>query len=138
MTAGKYADDQGLWLVKRSKQAGKWILRFSVFGKRREMGFGPWPEVSIAEARTKAAEARAVLRNGTDPVAARQKEQLSVRKLALTEAIDSCFKLFPVSANGQIGLVPIYPKRLYVRQVKEKGALGNPNAPLFHIKIAAD
>ena len=38
LAAGKYADGQELWLVKRSQQAGKWVLRLSVSGKRREMG----------------------------------------------------------------------------------------------------
>ena len=51
---GKYADGQGLWLIKRSKQAGKWIQRLYVDGKRRDMGLGRWPDVSIAEAREKA------------------------------------------------------------------------------------
>lgn len=32
LAAGKYADGQGLWLVKRSQQAGKWVLRLSVAG----------------------------------------------------------------------------------------------------------
>lgn len=45
---GKYADGQGLWLVKRDKVLGKWILRLVVSGKRREMGLGRWPDVSTA------------------------------------------------------------------------------------------
>ena len=28
--AGKYADGQGLWLVKRSKEQGRWMLRISI------------------------------------------------------------------------------------------------------------
>lgn len=43
---GKYADGQGLWLVKRDKSFGKWSLRLVVSGKRREMGLGRWPDVS--------------------------------------------------------------------------------------------
>ena len=54
---GKYADGQGLWLIKRNKIAGKWQLRVVVRGKRREMGVGRWPDVSIAEARGRAAQA---------------------------------------------------------------------------------
>jgi hypothetical protein len=38
LVAGKYADGQGLWLVKRDSQMGKWVLRVVVGGKRREMG----------------------------------------------------------------------------------------------------
>ena len=48
---GKFADGQGLWLIKRNKQNGKWILRLAIGGRRREMGLGRWPDVSIAEAR---------------------------------------------------------------------------------------
>lgn len=66
--AGKHADGQGLWLVKRDKDAGKWVLRIAVAGKRREMGLGRWPDVSIAEAREKAADARKQVRDGIDPV----------------------------------------------------------------------
>lgn len=100
LTAGKYADGQGLWLVKRNQHAGKWVLRLSVAGKRREMGLGPWPEVSIADARSKALEARASLRDGTDPVAARQKQQLASKRLNLKEAIDGCFKARRAELKG--------------------------------------
>ena len=100
LAAGKYADGQGLWLVKRSQQAGKWVLRLSVARKRREMGLGPWPEVSIAEARSKAREARTALRNGTDPVAARQKQKLSSKRLTLKEAVDGCFKARQADLKG--------------------------------------
>ena len=47
----KHFDGQGLMLVKQRKDAGKWILRLVIDGKRREMGLGRWPDVSVAEAR---------------------------------------------------------------------------------------
>ncbi|MCO5134964.1 MAG: integrase arm-type DNA-binding domain-containing protein, partial [Phyllobacteriaceae bacterium] len=100
LAAGKYADGQGLWLVKRNQHAGKWVLRLSVSGKRREMGLGPYPEVPIAEARAKALEARAALRAGTDPVAARQKERLRTKRLTLKEAVDGCFKARQAELKG--------------------------------------
>lgn len=100
LAAGKYADGQGLWLVKRSQYAGKWVLRLSIAKKRREMGLGPWPEVSIAEARSKALEARAALRDGIDPVAARQKERLSAKRVTLQEAVDVCFKVRQADLKG--------------------------------------
>lgn len=100
LAAGKYADGQVLWLVKRSQLAGKWVLRLSVSGKRREMGLGPWPEVSIADARSKALRARASLRDGTDPVAARRTEKLANKRLTLTETIDGCFKARQAELKG--------------------------------------
>lgn len=92
LSAGKYADGHGLWLVKRSKTAGKWVQRLSVHGRRREMGLGPWPEVSIAEARARAEGARKMLRDGTDPIIEREKAKASARKITVAEAIDGCFK----------------------------------------------
>ncbi|MEE4189153.1 MAG: Arm DNA-binding domain-containing protein, partial [Roseobacter sp.] len=64
---GKYEDGRGLRLVKTTVHTGKWVLRFSVSGRRREMGLGAWPEVSLAQARSYAESARATLREGIDP-----------------------------------------------------------------------
>lgn len=100
LAAGKYADGQGLWLVKRSHQAGKWVLRLSVSGKRREMGLGPWPEVSLADARAKALEARAQLRDGSDPVTERQKAQILAQPTSFAEVLDSCFKARQAELKG--------------------------------------
>lgn len=90
--AGKHSDGQGLWLVKRSMDAGKWIIRVVASGKRREMGLGRWPDVSIAEARERAAIARRTLRNGLDPIQERAKSKRTIKRLTLKEAIDGCFK----------------------------------------------
>lgn len=89
---GKFPDGQGLWLVKRSKDAGKWILRLSIGSKRREMGLGRWPDVSIAEARERASEARKTLRNGLDPIAEREKAKFNPHRLTVSEAITGCFE----------------------------------------------
>jgi len=47
----------GLWLIPGSKPShGRWILRFvsPATGKRRDMGLGSYPDVSIAMARERA------------------------------------------------------------------------------------
>ncbi|MDG2004094.1 MAG: integrase arm-type DNA-binding domain-containing protein [Novosphingobium sp.] len=92
LDAGKFADGQGLWLVKRSKSAGKWIVRLVVKGKRREMGLGRWPDVSIAEARERAAEARKALRDGRDPIVEKAKEREAPKPVTLNEAAHGCFE----------------------------------------------
>lgn len=89
---GKFADGQGLWLVKRNQTHGKWILRLQVNQKRREMGLGRYPDVSIAEARERAAEARRRLRDGIDPIAERQKAQFRPERLTVADAIKGCFE----------------------------------------------
>ncbi len=47
---GKHSDGDGLWLFKRPDGGAQWILRVHVHGRRREMGLGPFPEVSLKEA----------------------------------------------------------------------------------------
>ena len=48
------------------------MLRLTIDGKRREMGIGRWPDVSIAEVRERASEARRQERDGVDPIRTRQ------------------------------------------------------------------
>lgn len=45
-----------------------WVLRFVLHGKRRRMGLGSFPAVSLAEARDQARQARSLIRAGTDPI----------------------------------------------------------------------
>ena len=58
----------------KKKGHGKWLMRFvsPETNKRRDMGFGTYPEVSITEARKTAATARDLIRNGIDPIDARK------------------------------------------------------------------
>ena len=72
--AGKHCDGAGLWLVKREDGSGKWVLRVTVHGRRREMGLGPLADVSLKQARDKAERFRAMAANGTDPIKHREKE----------------------------------------------------------------
>jgi len=92
LDAGKHNDGQGLYLIKRHKQGGKWIQRLSINGKRREMGMGRWPDVSIGEAREKAIEARSQLRNGKDPIVERDKLTRITNGTTLADVIAGCFE----------------------------------------------
>lgn len=71
--AGKYNDGGGLWFVKRPDGGGQWVLRVTVHGRRREMGLGAFPDVSLKEARDAAAGARLLKRQGIDPIKERQR-----------------------------------------------------------------
>ena len=62
---------KGLWLESTAKKGhGHWMLRYvsPVTTTRREMGLGPYPEVSIVEARHQANAARDEIRRGQDPI----------------------------------------------------------------------
>lgn len=146
LNAGKHADGQGLWLVKRDRVLGKWVLRLTVNGKRREMGLGPWPDVSIAEARLMAAEARKTLRKGVDPIVKRAKERASTRKLSVEDAILGCFEArkAELKADGEAGrwMSPlrahVIPKigRFPVEEL-DQHVIKDALAPIWHEKTEA-
>jgi Arm DNA-binding domain len=68
---GLYADGKGLYF--RVSQAGttSWIYRYRANHRVHDMGLGPYPDVSLAEARQKALECRKLRLGGVDPLAAR-------------------------------------------------------------------
>lgn len=63
---------QGLHLQISKAGAKSWILRAMVGGKRRDMGLGPYPGVTLADARRKAREVREQAAAGVDPIRERQ------------------------------------------------------------------
>ena len=69
---GKYNDGNGLWLAVSESGARKWFLRVTVAGKRREMGLGGLRDVTLLEARRRAAQARSEAVQGVDPIEARR------------------------------------------------------------------
>lgn len=72
---GKYADGAGLWLIKRDDGGAQWVLRFTIHGRRREMGLGAAGLVSLKEARDTADRWRAMTRAGKDPIRERERRK---------------------------------------------------------------
>ncbi|WP_413208164.1 tyrosine-type recombinase/integrase [Rhodospirillum sp. A1_3_36] len=75
---GYHADGDGLYLQVTAKGAKSWIYRFSLNKKRRDMGLGSFPGVGLAKAREKCAEARALVRDGKNPIEERKLQNNSV------------------------------------------------------------
>jgi integrase len=68
---GKHPDGANLWLRVGPNGSRSWYLRFTLAGRTREMGLGPFPLVGLAEAREKTNEQRRLLLDGIDPIEAR-------------------------------------------------------------------
>jgi hypothetical protein len=64
-------DGGGLYLRVSPTGSKAWVFRFQLDGKRRDMGLGPFPDISLAEARAKATAHRNQRRDGIDPLAAK-------------------------------------------------------------------
>jgi integrase len=67
-----YDTQRGLHLWVKSNTAKYWVFRSSKTGRRIEVSLGPFPQVSIQEARRKATELSAKVANGVDLVAERK------------------------------------------------------------------
>lgn len=61
----------GLYLYVNDAGARSWVLRTMVGSKRRHMGLGGFPDVTLAQAREKARKARDDISQGIDPIAQR-------------------------------------------------------------------
>lgn len=84
---GKHCDGAGLWLVKRDDGGAQWVLRVTVYGRRREMGLGGYPSLSLAEARKIADRWRSVAAAGRDPVKEREAEKRAARREDISLAV---------------------------------------------------
>src|ERR1700726_4749038 len=72
-------DGGGLYLRVSASGAKSWVYRFQLGGKRRDMGLGPYPDFSLAEARGRAAEHRKQRHDGIDPLAAKADQRQAQR-----------------------------------------------------------
>jgi integrase len=64
-------DGGGLYLRVTATGTKSWVFRFQIGGKRRDMGLGAYPDISLAEARRRAADHRKQHQDGVDPLDAR-------------------------------------------------------------------
>ena len=70
---GRYSDGDGLHLFIGKSGRKSWVQRITIDGRRRDIGLGGYPTVSLAQARKRAADSRAAIAEGKDPVADKRK-----------------------------------------------------------------
>ena len=82
---GRYGDGGGLWLQVRDAEHRSWLFRYTgAAGNQRQMGLGPFPDVSLAEAREAAHRCRAAVRQHLDPIEDRRKAKAAARAASHT------------------------------------------------------
>jgi len=79
---GRHVDGGGLHLYVKLNGNRSWVFRYTFGGRRRDMGLGTWPSVSLAAAREKALDARRLLAAGRDPITERRNEARTVPTFA--------------------------------------------------------
>ncbi len=77
---GKYSDGGGMGLFFWVKSNGGrfWVQRIVINGRRREIGLGGYPVVSLAGAREQALANKQSIRQGGDPLADKRRAKVSV------------------------------------------------------------
>ena len=85
----------GLMLVVKDSGSKSWILRAVVGNKRRNVGLGGYPEISLAKARERAREAKELIRRGVDPIEQRKALRIAFLKsqngrMSFMEAAHKC------------------------------------------------
>lgn len=83
----------GLLLQITPNGARSWLLRVRVGQQRRELGLGPYPEVSLATARERARETKDRIRSGIDPAQERKAARQAIitaqrRGLSFGDAVE--------------------------------------------------
>lgn len=81
----KHGDTGGLLLVVSPTGSKLWRMVYRFDGKQKQLSFGTWPEVSLAEARSRRDTARKLLADGVDP-SAKKKEEKVARERAVTDS----------------------------------------------------
>ncbi|WP_437193659.1 tyrosine-type recombinase/integrase [Planctomicrobium sp. SH527] len=79
----KLADGEGLFLLVMVNGSKYWRLKYFFGGKERTLALGVYPDISLADARDRRAQAKKLLAIGTDPGAAKKHaKHLAVAKAA--------------------------------------------------------
>ena len=79
---GRHGDGDGLYLHVAPSGSKSWVQRIVVDGRRRDIGLGPYPTVSLARARAIAHDNRTAVAEGRDPVAEKREARETARRPA--------------------------------------------------------
>ncbi|KQU80382.1 MULTISPECIES: integrase arm-type DNA-binding domain-containing protein [unclassified Rhizobacter] len=75
----RYTDSGGLYLEVMPSGAKLWRWKYRFGGKEKRLALGAYPDVPLAQARADRDKARAVLKDGSDPVQLRKDEKVAKR-----------------------------------------------------------
>jgi len=75
----KLSDAMGLYLLVRPNGSKLWQVRYWIDKKERKASFGPYPEISLAEARAKRDELKRQRAQGLDPLEVRRSTEEAAR-----------------------------------------------------------
>ena len=90
-TPGRHGDGGGLYLNVAKGGSKSWVQRIAIDRRRRDVGLGGFPAVSLAKARERASQNRDAIADGRDPVA--EKRTLKPAMPTFREAAHACHEM---------------------------------------------
>ena len=116
---GRYGDGGGLYLNVSPGRTKSWVLRASIGGKRRDMGLGPYPAISLRRAREIAADNRSAIAEGRDPKKERQRvKQASIAKPSFANEAAAYYQFhLPTWRNAKVRKSWMTPLETYAYDV---------------------
>lgn len=78
----------GLRFVQSANGKGRWLFRYTLGGRKHSMALGPYPAVTLADARKKSLEGQSKVANGEDPSAEVEKRKADI---TLADFVDTHF-----------------------------------------------
>ena len=86
---GRYGDGGTLYLNVAPGGSKSWVQRISIDGRQRDIGLGPWPVVTLEEARDFAIDNRRTVRRGGDPLADKRRAKVPTFREAALRTFES-------------------------------------------------
>lgn len=103
-------DGGGLYLAIRPSGVKSWKLKYRWHGAEKKLTIGPYPTISLREAREKRDEAKLQISSGTDPAAQRRAR---LRRVAIGETFEEVARAW--HANKKAKLTPRYAQQVLAR-----------------------
>src|SRR4051794_40738454 len=80
------ADGKGLYLRVAPSGSRSWIYRYRVGDRQHDLGLGPYPEITLADARDRALAQRRLRLAGNDPLAVKRSQTAKPASMTFAEA----------------------------------------------------
>jgi integrase len=113
----KESDGGGLRLVMQPNGSKLWRMAYRFGGKHKELSFGAYPKITLADAREKRDAAKRLLANGTDPGVAKQDAK---RELAAAKTFSEWADEWLQKQRPQLDQKTIAGKERFVGYLKAK------------------
>lgn len=122
----KLFDGGGLYLEVATSGSRIWRLKFrQADGKENRLTFGPYPEITLQEAREKRLEARRLMLKGIDPAKHRDDaKRLAAEQFAHNLAFHTtCLNFTPIEVDQRMGVFDEARKPRKIVELRRAGSV---------------